>query len=51
MNPPVPGVDASRKVSGDAHSALPVVLMTWSRVTPELASRSGSTRTWSCRSF
>ena len=31
MNPPVPGVDASRKVSGDAHSALPVVLMTWSR--------------------
>jgi hypothetical protein len=25
MKPPVPGVDASRKVSGDAHSALPVV--------------------------
>ena len=37
MNPPVPGVDASRKVSGDAHSALPVVLMTWSSVTPERA--------------
>ena len=33
-NPPAPGVDASRKVSGETHSALPVVRMTWSSVTP-----------------
>ena len=29
MKPPVPGVEASRKVSGETHSALPVVSMTW----------------------
>ena len=33
MNPPVPGVDASRKLSGETHSALPVVSMTCSSVT------------------
>ena len=31
MNPPVPGVDASRNVSGDTHSALPVERMTCSQ--------------------
>ena len=50
MNPPVPGVDASRKVSGDTARALPVVSTTWLRVTPCSRSRSGSARTWSCRS-
>ncbi len=49
-NPPVPGVDASRKVRGDAHRALPVVsIMSWSD-SPSLLSRFGSTCTWSCRS-
>ena len=37
MKPPVPGVDASRKVSGETHSALPVVRMTWFRATPRSA--------------
>ena len=50
MNPPVPGVEASRKVSGETHSALPVVLMTCSSETSASRSRSGSTRTWSWRS-
>ena len=34
MNPPVPGVEASRKVNGENHSAFPAVLMTWSSDTP-----------------
>ena len=34
MKPPVPGVDASRKLSGETQTALPVVLMTCSRVMP-----------------
>ena len=50
MKPPVPGVDASRKVSGDTHSALPVVSTRWSRLTPRSRSRIGSARTCSCRS-
>ena len=48
MKPPVPGVDASRKLSGETHSALPVVSMTWPRVTPFARSWRGSTWTWSC---
>ena len=44
--PPVPGVDASRKLSGDTNSELPVVLITWPRVTPLARSLSGST--WTC---
>ena len=32
-NPPVPGVDAATNVSGDTHSALPAVLITWVSVT------------------
>ena len=36
MKPPVPGVDASRNVSGETHRALPVVLMTSPQVTPLL---------------
>ncbi len=47
-NPPVPGVEASTKLSGDTHSALPVVVSTWSSETPRFRSRSGSTWTWSC---
>ena len=31
--PPVPGVDASTKVSGETHSALPAVSMSWVSVT------------------
>ena len=50
MNPPVPGVDASTKVSGETHSALPAVSMTWVRVTSLPRSFEGSTCTWSCRS-
>jgi hypothetical protein len=50
MNPPVPGVEASRKVKGDTHRALPVVSTTWLRVTPCSRSRSGSACTWSWRS-
>jgi len=33
MNPPVPGVDASRKVSGETSWALPVVLTICDSVT------------------
>jgi hypothetical protein len=50
MNPPVPGVEASTKVSGDTHRALPVVLITWLSVTPFWRSRAGSTCTCNCRS-
>ena len=50
MKPPVPGEDASRNVSGDTSSALPVVLITWLSVTPASLSRCGSTSTCSCRS-
>ena len=48
--PPVPGEEASTKLSGDAQSAFPVVLMTSVRVTPFSCSRAGSTWTWSCLS-
>ena len=48
--PPVPGVEASTKVSGDTHSALPVVSTTRLRETPFFASFAGSTSTCSCRS-
>ena len=48
MKPPVPGVDASRKVSGETTWALPAVSTTWLRVTPCRRSRSGSTCTCSC---
>ena len=34
MNPPVPGVDASTKLSGETQSALPAVSMTCDRETP-----------------
>ena len=34
MKPPVPGDDASRKVSGETHSALPAELTTCSSETP-----------------
>ena len=50
MNPPVPGVDAWRNVSGDTHSAFPVELMTCSNVTFLAASFCGSTWTCSWRS-
>ncbi len=50
MNPPVPGVEASTKLSGDTHSAFPVVLMTWLSETSRCRSFSGSTCTCSCRS-
>ena len=43
--PPVPGVDASTNVSGDTHSALPAVLITWVSVTCWAWSRCGSTWT------
>ena len=48
MKPPVPGVEASRKLSGETTCALPAVLMTWLSVTFLSRSRSGSTCTWSC---
>ena len=40
MNPPVPGVDASTKVSGETQSAFPVVSMTCTSETPLLAQAS-----------
>ena len=46
--PPAPGVDASRKLSGETHTASPVVLMTCSRVMPLSRSCVGVTSTWSC---
>ena len=49
IHPPVPRVDASRKLSGDTHSAPPAVSMTWSRVTPTACRCFGSTCTCSCR--
>jgi hypothetical protein len=49
-NPPVPGVEASRKVRGDTARALPAVSTTWLRVMPCSRSRSGSAWTWSWRS-
>ena len=42
----MPGVDASTNVSGETHSALPVVSITWMKVTPFCCSRAGST--WTC---
>ncbi len=42
-NPPVPGVDASTKVSGETHSELPAVSMTWVSVTFCARSLAGST--------
>ena len=48
MNPPVPGVDASRKVNGETTCALPVVRTIWFSVTLRAASVAGSTWTWSC---
>jgi hypothetical protein len=50
MNPPVPGVEASRKVSGDTHREFPAVSITWLSETPCCCMRCGSTRIWSCRS-
>ena len=50
MKPPVPGVEASRKLSGETSCALPAVRMTCWRVTLSSRRRSGSTRTWSWRS-
>ena len=47
MNPPLPGVDASRKLSGETSWELPVVLTICSSVTPARRSRAGSTCTWS----
>ncbi len=49
-DPPVPGVDASTNVSGETHSALPAVSMSWVSVTCSARSFFGSTWTWSCRS-
>jgi hypothetical protein len=49
-NPPVPGVDASTKLSGETHKALPVDSMSWVRVTFRDWRRYGSTCTCSCRS-
>jgi hypothetical protein len=48
--PPVPGVDASTKLSGETHRALPVVSISWVRVTLAACSRAGSTCTCNCRS-
>ncbi len=50
MKPPVPGVDASRKDSGETTWALPAVATTWFSVTFLSRRRSGSTWTWSSRS-
>ena len=50
MNPPVPGVEASRKVNGETHVALPAVLMTSIRSNPLALSTAGSTCTCNCRS-
>ena len=48
MKPPVPGVEASRKLRGETIWAFPAVLMTWLSVTPRRRSFSGST--WTCSS-
>ena len=52
MNPPVPGVDAFKNVSGDTHMALPVLSMICCSERSSARSRSGSTCTCSrrCRS-
>ncbi len=50
MKPPVPGVEASVKLSGDTHSAFAVLWITWSREMPCPRSFCGSTCTCSCRS-
>ncbi len=50
MNPPAPGVEASRKVKGETERAFPVVSMIWSRETPAARNRAVSTCTCSCRS-
>ncbi|MDQ0820933.1 hypothetical protein QFZ69_001812 [Arthrobacter sp. V1I7] len=46
--PPVPGVEASRKVNGETQTALPVVLMICSRVIPLSRNWVGVTSTCSC---
>ena len=48
--PPVPGVDASTKLSGETHKALPVVSISWVSVTSLAFNLAGSTCTCSCRS-
>jgi hypothetical protein len=48
MKPPVPGVDASRWLSGENTWALPAVRTIWSSVTSRSRSCFGSTCTWSC---
>ena len=48
MKPPVPGVEASRKVSGDTQRALPAVSITCRSETFLALSRFGSTCTCSC---
>src|SRR4051794_17376717 len=48
--PPVPGLDASRKLSDDTHSELPAVDTTWFSDTPASFRCWGSTCTWSWRS-
>ena len=50
MNPPVPGDEASRKLSGETHMALPADWTTWFTVTSAAASFCGSTATCSWRS-
>ena len=49
VNPPLPGVDASRKLSGETICAFPAVRTTWLKVTSLFCSRCGSTSTWSWR--
>ncbi len=49
-NPPVPGDEASRKLSDETHSEFPAVLTIWDRETPLSSRRFGSTWTWSWRS-
>ncbi len=49
MKPPVPGVEASRYVSGDTQRALPLVSITCCSDTCAAASLAGSTWTCNCR--
>ena len=49
-NPPVPGLDASRKLREETHSELPAVLTTWFSETLSSFRCCGSTWTWSWRS-
>jgi hypothetical protein len=50
MKPPVPGVEAFRKLSGDHHKASPLARITSATLVLFFSMRAGSTWTCSCRS-